>query len=58
MVKKKEEETAFEKAMKKLKQRQQNNTVMPGNKKGVISDKEYQFFLELLSTKKKSRTRK
>ena len=52
-IKKKEEETAFEKAMKKLKQKQQNNTVMPGNTKGVISDKEYDFFLKLLSKKNK-----
>ena len=36
---KKEEETAFQKAMKKLKQKQQSNTVMPGNTKGVMSDK-------------------
>jgi len=49
----KKEETAFEKAMKKLKQRQQNNTVMPGNTKGVMSDKEMEFFLKLLNKKKK-----
>jgi len=49
---KKEEETAFQKAMKKLKQKQQSNTVMPGNTKGVMSDKEYQFFLNLLNKKK------
>ena len=52
-IKKKEEETAFEKAMKKLKQKQQNNTVMPGNTKGVMSDKEMEFFLKLLNKKKK-----
>ena len=52
-IKKKEEETAYEKAMKKLKKRQQNNTVMPGNTKGVMSDKEMQFFLKLLNKKKK-----
>ena len=49
----KKEETAYEKAMKKLKQRQQNNTVMPGNTKGVMSDKEMEFFLKLLNKKKK-----
>jgi len=52
-IKKKEEETAYEKAMKKLKKRQQNNTVMPGNTKGVMSDKEYEFFLKLLNKKNK-----
>ena len=52
-IKKKEEETAYEKAMKKLKKRQQNNTVMPGNTKGVMSDKEYDFFLKLLNKKNK-----
>ena len=49
----KKEETAYEKAMKKLKQKQQSNTVMPGNTKGVMSDKEMQFFLKLLNKKKK-----
>jgi len=52
-IKKKEEETAFEKALKKIRKKQHDNTVMPGNTKGVMSDKELDFFLKLLAKKKK-----
>ena len=49
----KKEETAFEKALKKIRKKQHDNTVMPGNTKGVMSDKEYEFFLKLLNKKNK-----
>ena len=52
-IKKKEEETAYEKALKKMRKLQNDNTVMPGNTKGVMSDKELDFFLKLLAKKKK-----
>ncbi len=45
---KKEEETAFQKALKKINSSKQNNTVMPGNTKGVMSDKEFSIFKKLL----------
>tara|TARA_R100001463_G_scaffold54666_1_gene105795 strand:- start:12 stop:191 length:180 start_codon:yes stop_codon:yes gene_type:complete len=52
-IKKKEEETAYEKALKKMRKLQNDNTVMPGNTKGVMSDKELDFFLKLLNKKNK-----
>ena len=51
-IKKKEEETAYEKDMKKFKA-QASSSIKSADLKGSISDKEYEFFLKLLNSKKK-----